>query len=262
MGLRQRVVKLSLLFCMCWTVTVNSQTVRLITIGPGEAFWSVYGHTALAIDNQVYAFGYFNFAEDNLFKAFLINDMRYAMGISDLSDELYWAESQRRQFTEQILAISPLAVQQLKQQLDYHYLPQNRHYAYDYFDNNCATKVRDFLNQATAGELFQQSQLKSPYSYADLTLPTYRQSAMRFGLALGYGYQAYQKLNYWQSMAFPMVIKDFMNQQMSDRVVNEAVLYQPPAESWQILKDHAFYLILLGGLLIAWFIKPIRNQVV
>ncbi len=244
------------------SATAYSQTVRLITIGPGEAFWSVYGHTALAIDNEVYAFGYFDFAEDNLFKAFLLNDMNYAMGISELSDELYWAEHSERQFTEQILDLSPAAVQQLQQQLERHYLPENRHYQYDYFVNNCATKVRDLINQATDGQLYQQAQAVSPYSYADLTLPAYHQSTMRFGLALGYGYRAYEKISYWQAMAFPKVIKQFLHDQMSNIVVNEAVIYQPPADSWQLLKDHAFYLILLTVLTLGWLLKPLRPYVV
>lgn len=239
-----------------------SQTVRLITIGPGEAFWSVYGHTAIAIDDQVYAFGYFDFSEDNLFKAFLLNDMNYAMGVSELSDELYWAEHSQRQFTEQILDLSPLAVEQLKQQLAQHYLPENRRYQYDYFANNCATKIRDFLNQATNGQLFQQAQAISPYSYADLTLPAYHQSAMRLGLAFGYGYRGYEKISYWQAMAFPVVIKNFFSRQMADAVISEAVIYEPPPDSWPLLRNHAFYLMLLSILIVGWLIKPLRPYIV
>ncbi|MCX7544837.1 lipoprotein N-acyltransferase Lnb domain-containing protein [Marinicella gelatinilytica] len=245
-----------------FSAQVHSQTVRLITVGPGDAFWSVYGHTALAIDNQVYAFGYFDFAEDNLVKAFILNDMRYAMGVSNLSDELYQAEYEHRQFSEQILDISPLATSQLKQQLKQHYLPENRHYQYDYFYNNCATKIRDLINQVTDGKLYQRSQTLSPYSYADLTLPAYHQSTMRFGLALGYGYQAYQNISYWQTMAFPMAMDQFISQQMADLVTNESIIYQPPEESWRIIRDHAFFLMLLTGLLIGFCIKPLRGKVI
>jgi len=255
-------LRCSLFVLLCLSTSAHSQTVRLITIGPGEAFWSVYGHTALAIDNEVYAFGYFDFAEDNLFKAFLLNDMNYAMGISDLNDELYWAEHSQRQFTEQVLDISPLAVQQLKQTLAQHYLPKNRHYQYDYFDNNCATKIRDLLNQATTSQLYQQSQGISPYSYADLTLPSYHQSAMRFGLAMGYGYRAYDKISYWQAMAFPQVIKDFFSHQMSKAVASEVVIYQPPTATWRVLKDHTFYLILLSVMVLGWMVKSLRQYVI
>lgn len=256
------VLRHGLFLFLCLSATAHGQTVRLITIGPGEAFWSVYGHTALAIDNQVYAFGYFDFDADNLFKAFLLNDMNYAMGISELSDELYWAQHHERLFTEQVLKLSGGAVQQLKQQLAQHYLPENRRYRYDYFANNCATKVRDFLNQATDGELYQRAQALSPYSYADLTLPAHHQSAMRFGLAVGFGYQAYQKISYWQAMAFPLVIKDFFSHQMADAVTYEAVIYQPPADSWELLKNHAFYLVLLTVLLLAWSIKSLRSYAI
>jgi len=254
--------RLILFIFLCLSMTAKSQTVRLITIGPGEAFWSVYGHTALAIDDQVYAFGYFNFAEDNLFKAFLLNDMNYSMGISELAEELYWAEQGQRQFTEQVLNLSPLAVQRLKRQLDQHYLPENRRYQYDYFSNNCATKIRDFLNQATDGRLYQHAKMTSSYSYADLTLPAYHQSAMRFGLAMGYGYQAYKKISYWQAMAFPLAIREFVSHQMTDTVVSESVIYQPPSASWPFLKNHAFFLILLSVLILGWLIKPLRAYVV
>lgn len=251
-----------LLVLLCLPLKAESQTVRLITIGPGDAFWSVYGHTALAIDQQVYAFGYFDFSEENLFKAFLLNDMNYAMGISELSDELYWARHSERQFTEQVLDLPPAAVRQLKQQLDWHYLPENRRYQYDYFANNCATKVRDFLNQATEGALYQKAQILSPYSYADLTLPTHQQSAMRFGLAVGYGYQAYETISYWQAMAFPLVIEDFLRQHMTGWLAGESVLYQPPTGSWDLLYDHSFYLILLSILVLGWLIRPLRRHVI
>ena len=44
----------------------EAKNIRLITIGPGDEFWSVFGHTAIAIDDDVYGFGYFSFADEGL----------------------------------------------------------------------------------------------------------------------------------------------------------------------------------------------------
>lgn len=262
MGLIRWVVFLCVFWMFMYSGSVLSQTVRLITIGPGDAFWSVYGHTALAIDDQVYAFGYFDFADDSLIQSFIANDMRYEMGISNIDDELYAAEYYQRQFTEQILDLPSNTVLGIRAVLNQHYLPENRAYPYDYFDNNCATKIRDLINRATEGALLKRASELSPYSYAELTLPAYHQSAMRFGLALGYGYQAYKDITDWQSMAFPVAMKHFFSTHMSDYVVQEYVLYDPPVDNWTWFKNHAFYLVLLCVLLIAWIIKPLRHGLV
>lgn len=253
-------LSVTVLLLLLYAGLSSAATVRLITIGPGEAFWSVYGHTALAIDDQVYGFGYFDFIDGSLITSFIANDMQYKMGISTFADELYYAQQDNRRFSVQVLDLSPLAVSRLQQDLARHYLPVNRSYQYDYFVNNCSTKIRDYINDATDGLLYQRAQNISDQSYADLTMPAYHQSAMHLGLALGYGSESYHKVSDWQSMAFPLALEQFMAQHMSDIIVAESTLYAPAQDSYPWLKNNAVYLALIALLLLAAI--PVLRKVI
>ncbi len=246
---------------LLYSTLSSATTVRLITIGPGDAFWSVYGHTALAIDDQVYGFGYFDFIDGSLVTSFIANDMQYKMGVSSFSDELYYAQKDNRRFTVQVLDLPPMAVNRLQQDLARHYLPKNRSYQYDYFDNNCSTIIRDYLNEATSGALYHRAQQISGHSYANLTMPSYHQSAMHLGLALGYGYGAYDSINDWQAMAFPLAFERFIHEHMSDFIITEKDIYIPSQDALPLFKNNAVYFGLLALLMMA-SIPVIRKGII
>ena len=124
-----------LLFLLCCQ-TSSATSVRLITIGPGDAFWSAFGHTAIAIDDAVYGFGYFSF-DDDLVSSFIRNQMEYDIGISDFNHEIYLAQQQNRDFSVIELNLSAADSKQLIDYLQWHILPENQSYSYDYFLNNC-----------------------------------------------------------------------------------------------------------------------------
>ena len=71
----------------------------------------------------------------------------------------------------QALALDPAAKQALRARLDVNARPENRAYKYDYFLDNCATRVRDAIDDAVGGQL--HSSARTP---ARLTL---RQQALR-----------------------------------------------------------------------------------
>ncbi len=185
---------------------LTASTVRLITIGPGDAFWSAFGHTALAIDDVVYGFGYFSF-DDDIVKSFLDNQMQYDLGLSDLNYEAQLARQQNRTFSVVELTLSTAEVKQLTDYLKWHNLPENQSYRYDYFLNNCATKIRDLLNLAPPDALQKVSQDSARASYIKQTFPAKHQGLMNLGLAVGYGWPAYVDRNDWELMAFPVFLE-------------------------------------------------------
>lgn len=225
--------------------SAQGRSIHLMTVSPGTEFWSVYGHTALVIDEHVYGFGVFSFEQSGFFQAFLKNQMHYEMGVTDLDFESYWAEKEQRDLFLQPLLIDKKQQDELIAYLRWHWQPENRTYAYDYFSNNCATKIRDLLNQATDGTLKASSQTMDS-SFFEETFPVKNQSLMNLGLALGYGHAAYQPRSVWELMAFPEVLQKAMTQQAMQPFVGEttqlvAASDQQAVASW--LKTHAALLI-------------------
>jgi hypothetical protein len=63
----------------------------------------------------------------------------------------YQAENRTNALQE--LALSPEVKRELRARLDENARPENRAYKYDYFLDNCATRVRDAVDRATGGAL-------------------------------------------------------------------------------------------------------------
>ncbi len=213
--------------------------MRLITIGPGDAFWSAFGHTAIAIDDEVYGFGYFSFDLDTI-KSFVSNSMMYELGVSEINYEANLAEQQNRTFSFIDLELSEEQTNQLVEFLDWHYLPENQTYQYDYFLNNCSTKIRDLLILAWPNEFEQNSQQLTDSSYFKQTFPAKHQGLMNLGLAVGYGWGAYEQKKQWELMAFPVFLEQQVMAVAADHVGTRQVVYESKSSQTMVyfIKTH------------------------
>ena len=127
--------------------------VSLITIYPGDAVYSLWGHSALRISDAslgidiAYNYGTFDFGNP---LSFLV---RFAYGRLDYSLTLQqypalveksWHE-EGRPVIKQTLRLDPVQKDALYQFLTLNALPENRIYRYDFLLDNCATRIRDAL---------------------------------------------------------------------------------------------------------------------
>jgi hypothetical protein len=234
-----------LLLGVGFTQSSESKNIRLITIGAGDEFWSAFGHTAIAIDDDVYGFGYFSFADEGLIQSFIDNEMDYDIGVSDLNEEIELAEWQNRTFLIQNIILTEAEEDELIAYLRWHNLPENQSYRYDYFVNNCSTKIRDLLNDLWDGEIKQKFNTLSNESYFSQTFPAKNQSLMNFGIVLGYGWSAYQRRSAWELMAFPKYFQQKMDGFNQAKISISEVLYVAEKDdNWLVLlKTHGFLLV-------------------
>ncbi|MFC3193511.1 DUF4105 domain-containing protein [Marinicella sediminis] len=234
----------------------SAKTVRLITIGPGDEFWSAFGHTALAIDQDVYGFGYFSFEQEGLIKAFIDNQMYYEIGLSDLNEEVQLAQWQNRSFWVQQLKLSDTQIQEIEEHLIWHILPENQSYHYDYFNNNCSTKIRDLLDQVWQGRLQRKFDQPTALNHYQLTVPANQQSWMNLGISLVYGWSAYQPRTAWELMAYPEYLYAAMETSMQQQIDHTQLVYQQQSITvWQMIwQTHGAILAILGfGLVLLAF---------
>jgi hypothetical protein len=189
--------------------------VSLVTYGPGETYWERFGHDAIELRDTVsgeavnFNYGVFDFSEKNFFLNFARGRMHYLMDAapSDL-DESYYVEA-GRSVTRQQLALTADQAAALRDFLLWNLRPENAGYNYDYYVDNCTTRVRDALDKALGGVI--ESQLKARAGGM-----TYRQQTARLMSAqpwlmlvmdLGLGPYADQPLTAWQESFLPEVLQ-------------------------------------------------------
>jgi hypothetical protein len=134
-------------------------TVSVMTFGPGDHPFFKFGHDAIWIhdaadgSDRVYNFGTFRFDSPRLILDFLHGRMTYWLSVSGLQVTLASYARENRSIQVQELRLDPAVARALKTRLDVNARPENRDYKYDYFLDNCATRVRDQIDWATGGRL-------------------------------------------------------------------------------------------------------------
>lgn len=188
---------------------------QLATMAPGDEFWSVFGHNALIIEYadrpaQSFNFGYFDFDEPGFLGNFLFGRMQYLAVRLPADRDLDMYLAQGRPVRLQTLALEPSQLQALVSLLENHARPENARYFYDYFRNNCSTKLRDALDVVTGGALQRALKARSHgYNFRGLALA---QSGsvpwMYAGMHAGLGRVADQPLGIWEETYVPALLME------------------------------------------------------
>ncbi len=151
--------------------------VSVITFGPSQdEVYSAFGHSAiriydpiLRIDNA-YNYGVFDFSQPNFYLNYTKGRPLFKLGVSSYPQmrEVYLYYN--RWVHEQELNLNATQKQKVFDYLQWNALPENRNYVYDYFYDNCATKIRDIFSVVLSGELrFDDSFLTTNYTIRQLT---------------------------------------------------------------------------------------------
>jgi hypothetical protein len=190
--------------------------VTLITFGVGEEVWERFGHNAIWIHDSrkgtdlAYNWGLFDFEQPDFLRRFLTGDTKYWMGSEEALTMVSNYHSIGRQVTLQRLNLTPNQALLLRDFVQNNALEENKYYRYDYFRDNCSTRLRDALDVALGGALRAATD-------SELTPLTYRSESMRLaegdrpvqvGMDVALGRQADAPLTAWQSFFIPMRLRD------------------------------------------------------
>jgi hypothetical protein len=182
-----------------------------MTMGPGDAVWEKFGHNAIWIHDSArntdvaYNWGLFDFAASDFMSRFLKGDMRYWMGGFDQKATVQFYKEAHRSVIAQELNLTPSQRTKLARFVEWNALPENRFYRYNYYLDNCSTRVRDVINRALGGTL-------KPQMESGVGGLTYRSETQRLtqsdlpvytGTMLGLGQPVDHKLTGWQLAFIP-----------------------------------------------------------
>jgi hypothetical protein len=128
--------------------------LSLLTCGPGAEIYSTFGHTAIrVVDYQmrtdvVYNYGTFDGFTENFELKFMRGQLLYYLSKDDFDRFMYLYAEDGRWVSEQIISGDQVYLKKIVAALETNYLPENKFYKYDFFFDNCATRIRDIFRKA------------------------------------------------------------------------------------------------------------------
>jgi len=200
------------------TSATGRYLVSVLTFGPGDAIFERYGHNAIRVRDRVtgsdlaYNWGMFSFDDPGFLRRFLSGETRYWVAAFPSQPLIAAYQERDRATEEQVLALTPTQAEALALAVARNALPENREYRYDYFRDNCSTRVRDALDVALGGIL-------RPQFTALQTDLTYRSESRRLsapdpfaqaGIELALGPMADTRMTAWETMFIPMRLRDHL----------------------------------------------------
>jgi hypothetical protein len=189
-----------------------------MTMGVGREVWERFGHNAILVEDhargtaQAYNYGMFDFRQHNFLLRFVQGRMLYWMQGFDLGLTLQIYRQANRSVWVQELNLTPAERAALRDFLEWNERPENRFYHYDYYRDNCSTRVRDALDRVLGGRIRAATDtIETGHTYRFHTsrliasdLPLYT------GLLLALGQPADHRLTAWEEMFLPLELRQWV----------------------------------------------------
>lgn len=153
-------LRVAVIFCFLYTfltpVNTSAQDssrlrISLITCTPGDQLYSIFGHSAIRIidstsmTDYVYNYGTFNFEDEGFYLKFVRGQLDYYISLDMFSNFMYAYRAENRGITEQVLQLTQDEKLSLRSYLNENLKEENKYYKYDFFFDNCTTRLRDLL---------------------------------------------------------------------------------------------------------------------
>ncbi|MBD8491045.1 DUF4105 domain-containing protein [Echinicola sp. CAU 1574] len=133
--------------------------ISLLTCDPGVELYSVFGHNAIRVvdlqtgRDSVFNYGTFDFDTPNFYLKFARGKLDYMLSRNTYNEFIGHYTYLERAVREQVLDLSPEQAAKAVEFLQINYQPENRFYRYDFFYDNCATRIRDMMEVVLGDQL-------------------------------------------------------------------------------------------------------------
>ena len=236
--------------------------VSLLTLGSFDRLYSGAGHSVLRIndqnsgDDRVYNWGIFNFDSENFALKFYKETLMYKLVIkkSDWYINIYKQQGQRGLEEREIL-LNPHQKKILLSKVKWWSRKENRLYRYHIFKKNCATVIRDLIDESMGGDLKKKTEsVKGEYSVRQY----WRQYFSSFpfpslGADLLFNSEVDVPLNGWEQMYLPERLQHHLADQGllgSSKIIIDRPFRQPEG-----INPYVLVSIILGApLVLGWLL--------
>ncbi|MCW3465324.1 DUF4105 domain-containing protein [Chitinophaga nivalis] len=157
------------LFCCCRCLPVMAATatplqannasvlspaaqLSILICAPGEAAYARFGHAALRIMDpvnqldRVYNYGTFDVNTPRFYLRFIQGNLAYYLSADTFTAFYDGCQADRQEISEQVLTLTSAEIRQIYSYLEHTLQTPARYYPYRFFDDNCATRLYELLN--------------------------------------------------------------------------------------------------------------------
>ena len=248
--------------------------ISVLTSGPGDILYSAFGHSAFRVRDVsqgidvVYNYGVFDTSGENFYLKFSKGRMDYKLERRSYRSYLRSYEIENRWVNEQLLDLSVPEKNKLFKFLEINNLPENKVYQYDYFLNNCATKIWEVLKHNFGEQLFfDETYITNQFTFRELIRQNIKTNSWgAFGIDLALGSVIDRKATPKEHLYLPdYVMRQLKVAHLNDSPITvkeesllEAVTKEPASSFFT--SPLFFILIISIGILIATYSDFIRKR--
>jgi hypothetical protein len=220
-----------------------SSKISIITLGPDtNELYAAFGHSAIRVYDSLqgidyaYNYGVFDFDQPNFYLNFTRGFLYYKLGVYSYQDFKNAYIYYNRFIHEQTLQLTSQQKQKIFAFLEWNALPENQTYRYDYYHNNCATKIRDVLTQQLGADLkWDSSFLKPHHSFREKTNDYLSPLPWGdLGIDICLGLPIDRKMSAYEYMFLPDYIESFVqhgtihsDSMVTSLVVEKKIVFEP-----------------------------------
>jgi hypothetical protein len=149
----------------------DNAEISVLTVGPGTELNDAFGHSAFRIKDLsrgldvVYGYGQYDFDSPNFYLKFAQGKLDYLISKTDFNHFYQVYVYYNRSIKSQVLNLSKAEKQKLYDFLVNNYKPENRRYLYEFFFDNCATRIKNVTNIAVNNSII----FNKPKGFQDAT---------------------------------------------------------------------------------------------
>lgn len=216
----------------------------LVTVDVGDHVWDNFGHTALRVvdreSNSDLVFnwglfdtsvGYVTFASN-----FLQAILNYQLGVSPPGWEFGRYENEQRTVWQDKINLNNEQKAILYRRLAWNLREENIVYSYQYFFDNCTTRVRDYLNEALGGRLQSENRALTPRTFRDEVKSHYASiPVIEVSLDVLMNERIDRRMTQWEEMFLPARLRSELLSLQSD--VNQNGQRVPVLDESQTLME-------------------------
>lgn len=210
----------SFVFLLSLSFSVSAQSdslkISLLTYSPLPDISAAFGHSAIRIQDLnrrtdvIYNYGIFDYDEPNFVWKFLRGKLEYQLGKQRTQSVFnYYRAQGTRQISEQEFDLNTEEAKAVWVYLENNYLPENRRYFYDFFYDNCATRIRDIMELVLKDKIEYTSNIPTELTMRQLLdVHVASRPWTDFGMDLLVGIPADKVASYQDQMYLPSYLSD------------------------------------------------------
>ncbi len=225
-----RYIALVLLCTLCrpaygqWQLSEQA-IISILTCDPhDEAVFTLFGHAAFRVQEPargldvIFNYGIFDFSKPNFMYRFALGETDYKLDTSEYSHYIASYQMRGSNVTEQVLDLNADERQHLWEALVMNAQPENAVYRYNFFFDNCATRLPVMVEKSVEGKIVYNDPPKQ-LSFRDMvSYCTRNHPWITFGCDIALGSPSDRLATPHEMMFLPVYLKDELAKATVQRV--------------------------------------------